>query len=326
MEQGRVPAHGLQRMPDRVAEVQRAPEVLLVRIPGDQRRLDGGGAGDEPLEQCVVAREHPLGVRVDELPVGRGGDDRLLDRLGQAGTQVAWRQRAQERHVGHDARGLMERAQEVLRHRVIGRDLAAERAVDLGEQRGRHVHVRQAAHVGARHPAAEVAHHAPAEAHEDVPATERARREPVPEADGLLHALARLAGGDRRDVDVAAAVAEHLEHRRAVQRLHGLVGDHPDRGVADQLLQPARGLRRRAGDVDGIGVMAVRPRDDVLAFARQVDRIADDVRADGVVAHRLLRSGSVERARPAGAAHRPDGPSCGRGGGVSRRGGAGRMP
>ena len=176
--------------------------------------------------------------RADQAPVLGRGDHRLLDALGQAGGDVAALERAQARDVGDHRGRLVERAEQVLRERVVDGDLAAERAVDLREQRRRQVHVRDPAHVRARDPAAEVGDHAAAEREDHVAARERAAREPAPQPDRLLEALARLAGRDRADEHVAAELAQPADQARREQRLDDLVGDDRDAAALHERREP----------------------------------------------------------------------------------------
>ena len=117
---------------------------------------------------------------------------------------------------------------------MVDGDLAAQRAVDLREQRRRHVDVGDAAHVGARHPAAEVGDDAAAEAHDHVAASEVGFREPVPELDGAFEALAGLAGGQDAHERIDAGGAQPAHEHRPRRALDGLVGDDRDGGAVDQ--------------------------------------------------------------------------------------------
>ena len=67
--------------------------------------------------------------------VEEGGieDDAVLDHLGQAAPQLAYRQRIQV-GVDPDAGGLVEVADDVLGLRMVHTDLAADRAIDLGQR------------------------------------------------------------------------------------------------------------------------------------------------------------------------------------------------
>ena len=61
---------------------------------------------------------------------------------------------------------LVERANQVLAERVVDTDLPANRAVHLGEERGRHVHQRDAAQVARRRETGQIANDAAAERNE----------------------------------------------------------------------------------------------------------------------------------------------------------------
>ena len=67
----------------------------------------------------------------------------VLDHLGEAGAQLAVGQRVEGGDVRDHRPRLVERADHVLAARVVDRGLAADRGVDLREQRGRHLHERR---------------------------------------------------------------------------------------------------------------------------------------------------------------------------------------
>ena len=87
----------------------------------------------------------------------------LQDLVGAALRSSRARQRLQERGVDDDRPRLVEGADQVLGARVVDADLAADRAVDHRQQRGRHLDPVDAAHVGGGGEAGHVAHHAAAE-------------------------------------------------------------------------------------------------------------------------------------------------------------------
>jgi len=65
--------------------------------------------------------------------------------------------------VRDDAFGLIERADQILAARMIDAGLAADRGVDLREQRGRNLHVADAALIAGGRKACDIADHAPAQ-------------------------------------------------------------------------------------------------------------------------------------------------------------------
>ena len=87
-------------------------------------------------------------------------DHAVLDDLGQAAPQLAVRQGPQGFGVDPDAGRLIKRADDVLGVGMIDPDLAADRAVDLGEQGRRHHDQGKPAGERGRDKAGEVADHA----------------------------------------------------------------------------------------------------------------------------------------------------------------------
>ncbi len=71
----------------------------------------------------------------------------VLDDFVESRTKLASRQRLQERRIDGDDRWMVERPDEILAERMVDAHLAANRAVDLREKRGRHLHERYAAQV-----------------------------------------------------------------------------------------------------------------------------------------------------------------------------------
>ena len=77
--------------------------------------------------------------RLDVMP--------YFDHLVEAGPELAPRQRRDQQRIDDHQPRLVERADQVLAERVIHADLAADGAVDLRQQRRRHVHDVDAAQV-----------------------------------------------------------------------------------------------------------------------------------------------------------------------------------
>ena len=91
---------------------------------------------------------------------------------------------------------LVERADEVLARLEVHADFAADGAVHLREQRGRHLHERQAAQVGRRHETRQIAHHAAAERDDEGLAFQPLRGQLVVARLDGLQALGGFARGD----------------------------------------------------------------------------------------------------------------------------------
>jgi hypothetical protein len=265
-----------------VTEVQRAPQVRLVGIAPDQLGLDGGGAEDELLEQRVVARdEQRVGVVLDEGEVLRRGDDRLLDRLGEAGPHVAVARGAQEADVRDHRDRLVEGPEQVLGQRVVDRDLAAEGAVDLREQRRRDVDVGDAAHVAAGHPSTEVGDDAAAEGEHHVAPREVRAGQPVPERDRLVEALAPLARGNAAHERVDPRALQPAHKRGAVELAHRLVRDDRDRDAVEHRAEALEQRPDAGHHVHLVAVAALRDGGHRGARVGERDRVTDAEGLDG---------------------------------------------
>ena len=83
----------------------------------------------------------------DAIEQRRIGDHAVLDHFVQAGAEFAARQGFEHDRIGDDQARRVKRADQVLAERVIDAGLAADRAVDLRQQRRRHVHDRHAAQI-----------------------------------------------------------------------------------------------------------------------------------------------------------------------------------
>ena len=83
--------------------------------------------------------------------------------FGVAGAELARRQGVEHRGIGDHQHRLMKRAEQVFSLRRIDPGLAADRRIDLRQQRGRHLHEIDAAAQDRRGKAREIADHAAAE-------------------------------------------------------------------------------------------------------------------------------------------------------------------
>ena len=106
----------------------------------------------------------------------------VFHHLGIAGAEFALRQRVEQRGVGDHQDRLMERADQVLALAGVDRGLAADRRIDLRQQRRRHLHVVDAAPDQRRGKAGEIADHAAAERHHQIVALDPRRHQRVADA------------------------------------------------------------------------------------------------------------------------------------------------
>jgi hypothetical protein len=85
-----------------------------------------------------------------------------------AGAKLPWRQRIEDRRIGHHQHRLMERAEQVLALRRVDSGLAADGRVDLRQQRCRHLHEIDTAAHDRRGKAGEIADYAAAERDDEI--------------------------------------------------------------------------------------------------------------------------------------------------------------
>ena len=156
----------LERVPERMAEIeQRAAVVrlLLALVVADDRRLEHAGLRDGVGLRLAITRAHVCAVRL-----APGEECRIADQPGLGDfripcPQLTRGQRGQCFGVGEHHARLVEGAEKVLAVPRVNAGLAAHRAVDLGEQRRRHLDERQPPQSGRRRETGEIADHAAAE-------------------------------------------------------------------------------------------------------------------------------------------------------------------
>ena len=123
-------------------------------------------------------------------------DQAVFRHLGIAGVELARRQRIEDAGVGEHELGLMEDADEVLAAAGVDAGLAADRGIDLREQRRRHLDEAHAAPHDAGGKAGEVADHAAAEGEDDVAALEPRGEQRVDDLSSAAKLFDAFAGRD----------------------------------------------------------------------------------------------------------------------------------
>ena len=153
-----VAGDGLDRMPNRVAEVEGLAQAGVALVLGHDPQLH------------ARAREHEVAVRLRVRSRERTRRHRsppaispVLTTSAQPAASSSGGRRGERRRVGEHGRGLVVGADVVLALRQVDAGLAAVGGVDLGDQRGRHLHDRHPALVDGGAEARHVPHHAAAE-------------------------------------------------------------------------------------------------------------------------------------------------------------------
>jgi len=212
--QALVSCGGLQCVREGVAEVQDRTASLVERIsetdPGLERR--------RPADQLVLA----------ELPERTARQEPGLHHLRHAFAALSLTQSREDVRIDDDACRIVKRADEVLPGREVDGRLAADRGVDLPEQRRRHCEPAHAAQIGRGRKTCDVRGRAAAIT-DDRPAPAQVEIRPQPRKH-----RGRLRG-------LAARNRVHLVGREAewMQLQHVFVGDHRDGAVNIEIGQPA---------------------------------------------------------------------------------------
>ncbi len=110
----------------------RTPALALVGA--DDGRLGDAAVMHPDGARLAIAVDHRPPVRLEPLEHRAIADHGMLEHLGIAGAQLARGQAVEAAGVGEHQLGLVEGADQILAGRGIDPGLAADRAVDLGEQ------------------------------------------------------------------------------------------------------------------------------------------------------------------------------------------------
>ena len=149
-------------MTESMAEIEQRAVAGLALVAGDDRRL-GATRGGDGMFACRTARDDVSVVGLQPGEEAGVAEQAVFGHLGIAGAELARRQRVEHGGVGDHQHRLVEGAEQVLALRRVDAGLAADRGIDLRQQRGRHLYeVDAAAQDGCRE-AGEIADHAAAE-------------------------------------------------------------------------------------------------------------------------------------------------------------------
>ena len=253
---------GLQRMPERMAEIEQRAFAVFAFVARHDRGLGAAGGGDG-----VLARRAALeNIGVVGLQPGEErfiAEHAIFGDFGIAGAELARRQRVEHRGVGDHQHRLVKRAEQILALRRIDPGLAADGRIDLRQQRGRHLHEIDAAAQDRRRKAGEIADHAAAERNHQIVALDPGRDQRLRDLGetGIGFRAFALVDHDVRRSDAGLrqrglGLRQPVFCDRAI-RHDGGARAGPQRGDA-----PAKGLQHIAADDDVIGAVAERDVDD----------------------------------------------------------------
>jgi len=247
----------LDRVAEGVAEIERGAQSRLALVGGHHRCLDLARPQDRVGERRAIAGAQRREVALEPPEVRRIGDRAVLDHFGQSGGQLARRQRAQGVHVGEHQLRLVECTDHVLAQRVIDRGLAADRGIDLRQQRGRHLHEVDAALVDRGREAGEVADHPAAERHQQAAPVEALAQQPLEDAIERLPILVGLAIG-KADRHERRGAGQRRGEPCLVEPADRIVGDHRDLPPPGETGQRIVARQQPGADQDRIATLAER--------------------------------------------------------------------
>jgi hypothetical protein len=159
--------NGFEGMADGVAEIQDGPQAALGLVLPNHLGFDLTATGHDGGQRARVAVQQLGQLALQPRKQPGVVNDAVFDHFGEARAIFAHGQRSKGGQVAQHKPGLVKRADEVLARLQIQADLAADGAVHLGEQGGRHLHERQAAQIRRRHKSREIAHHTAAEGNDE---------------------------------------------------------------------------------------------------------------------------------------------------------------
>ena len=163
----------------------------------------------------------------------------------------------------------MEGADQVLALLGVDPGLAADRRIDLGEERGRHLHDADAAPQDARGEAGQVADHAAAKGDDAVAALDAELEQALAKRSEHGKALACLSGLDHHLAEQKLLLSEARFERGKMQRRHIGVGHHGSARALERARDPPAGRGEQVlADDDGIAPPGKLDLDDCLALAR----------------------------------------------------------
>ncbi len=242
---------GLNGVTERVAEVEGGARAGFKLVLCDDARLDADACFNDVGEGCGVAGEDAVCVLLHVGEEGRIAEDGGLDTFLQAGAEFAFGEGAEGVGVCEDGDGLMEAADQVFASREIDAGLAADGAVDLGEEGGGKLQEAETAHVDRGEEAGDVAEDAAAQGDQEGVAVCAEGRELFAEAFDGAEAFVLFAGGDVEGVD---GCGEEGADSVTPEIVDGGGGDEDDLRDGGVLPENGGEVREDAGaDVHGVG-------------------------------------------------------------------------
>ena len=222
-------------------EVERDPTGRLALVGEDHLDLRPRRPFDDlrerpGLDRRRVAPRDCRALRFQGLEQALVAERGHLHGLGQGRTALPDIQRRQDRHVGEDRGRLMERTDEILALRQVDAGLAADRRVELRDERRRDLDERDAAEVGRGKESRRIAERPAAEDHQRLAPLDPQPRQLARRVLDDGQALCVLALGEQHSLDRPAVHRQRLGHRCSDRRPRARLRDE-DRATRLELTQ-----------------------------------------------------------------------------------------
>ena len=273
----------LECVAEGVAEVEEGADITgLALVGGDDPSL-GGDAGGDRVDPCRrVARHDTSSVRLEPREEGGVAEKRGLGDLGIARPAFAWGQGVEQVGIDDDGGGLVERADQVLARARIDRGLAADRAVDLRQQRRRDLDERAPPAKDRGGEPGQIADDAAAERNHRIAALDPARKQCLDDGFEGAPVLLPLAGRDDQRRRGQSGGSERSGQRRQMEAGDGRIGDDRYRARAGQRRDDRPGAGQRPGRDFDIIATRVEADGDNHRCAASAATIARTVASCGV--------------------------------------------
>ncbi len=246
-------------MPESVAKIQQSTTALLRRLEFIGRHhlcLVAAGALNGIGQRGTVTRDQRFHIGLQPFEERQVADQSILDDLRQASRQFTCRQRLQGIRIRQHQLRLPEGTDHVFAARVIDTGLAADRRIDLCQQRRRHLNEGHTALVRSGGEAGQVADHTTAQGNDRRATVAALGEQGVEDMTQRLPVLELLAIGQHDLGQGHARSAQRYGELLQIQRRDCAIADD-DRTWRPQLRSNQLGMAEQAAtNMDGIGALA----------------------------------------------------------------------
>ena len=255
VQPGAIAHAGLDGVAKGVAKVQDGAQarftLVLAHHPGFDLTAAAHGVG----QRSAIARQQGIHVRLQPVHEGHVGNRPVFDDFCQPGAEFARCQGVERGQVTHHQLGLVESANHVFAQRVVDGSFAAHRRIDLGQQRGRHLHKRHAAHVTGGGKAGHVAYHATAQGKQHGFAVTAMLQQGIKNQVQGLPGFVLLAIGQHHGVHLGVLARQRALQCLRVQGRHHGVGHDERRHSLGQMRIQRGGWQQIGTNHDGVAAL-----------------------------------------------------------------------